>query len=75
MLTVPILKSASHEIPTVHVSPLGVVVAHKARIMNASVSEGQNKKKKGGLNACTDSDSVPLCRCAEPLTKFIVTLL
>ena len=65
-----IQTSAAHEIPNVRVSPLGAVVTHKVRIINDFSFETQSKRKKGGLNADTDPDTVPQCSCAEALPKF-----
>ena len=72
-----IKKSAAHEIPNFRVSPLGAVVTHKVRIINdySFSFEAQNRKTKGGLNADSDSDSVPQCLCAEALPKFLAELV
>ena len=72
-----IKKSAAHEIPNFRVSPLGAVVTHKVRIINdySFSFEAQNRKTEGGLNADSDSDSVPQCLCAEALPKFLAELV
>ena len=70
-----IQKSAAHEIPNLQVSPLGAVVTHKVRIINDFSFETHSKRKKGGLNADTDPDTVPQCLCAEALPKFLTELV
>ena len=68
-------RSATQEIPNLRVSPLGVVVTHKVRIINEFSFEAQTRKNKGGLNADTDTDSVPQCLCAEALPKLLAELV
>ena len=71
-----IKKSAAHDIPGLRVLPLGAVVTpKKVRIINDLSFEFGDRQKKGGLNADTDTDSVPPSLCAEALPKFLTELI
>ena len=56
-------------------SPLGAVVTHKVRTIYDFSFETRSKGKKGGLNADSDSDTVPEWLCAEALPKFLTELV
>ena len=68
-------NTAAYEIPNVRVLPLGAVVTHKVRVVNDLSLDLFNRAKKGGLNAETDINCVPLSLCAEALSKFLTELV
>ena len=52
-------------------SSMGAVVTEKVGIIHDFSFEAQNNKREEGLNADTDSDSVPPCLCAKALSKHL----
>ena len=68
-------KTSAHEIPNLRVSPVGVVVTHKPRVINDLSFNPTDRTKKGGLNADTNADTIPPCLCAGALPGFLTALV
>ena len=68
-------KTAANEIPNVRVLPLRAVVTHKVRVINDLSFDLFSRANKGGLDAKTDVNNVPLSLCAEALPEVLTELV